>query len=117
VPQPERTGPTAFEVTAAIWESIGVPVTVGIARTRTPAKLISDPAKPFGALAVLDRAVEEALLADRPVSEITGIAGRRAARLLPWGITTCLDLARADRRLVWSLLRSNRMPVLIAERI
>ena len=32
-----------------------MPVTVGIARTRTLAKLISDSAKPFGALAVLDR--------------------------------------------------------------
>ena len=35
-----------------------MPVTVGIARTRTLAKLISDTAKPFGALAVLDRDAE-----------------------------------------------------------
>jgi DNA polymerase V len=87
-----------------IWERVGVPATVGIARSRTLAKLISDAAKPFGALAVVDRGSEERLLADRPVTEITGIAGRRAARLAPWGITTCLDLARADRRLVRSLL-------------
>ena len=84
-----------------------MPVTVGIARTRTLAKLISDSAKPFGALAVLDREAEEELLADRPVTEITGIAGRRAARLSPWGISTCLDLARADRRLVRSLLTAT----------
>src|SRR4051812_36317587 len=32
-----------------IWERVRVPVTVGIARTRTLAKLISDSAKPFGA--------------------------------------------------------------------
>ena len=87
-----------------IRERVGVPVTVGIARSRTPAKLISDAAKPDGALAVLDRDAEGQLLADRPVTEITGIAGRRAARLLPWGIQTCLDLAQADRRLVRSLL-------------
>ena len=43
-----------------IWEATRVPVTVGIARTRTLAKLISDAAKPFGALAVLDREAEEA---------------------------------------------------------
>ena len=36
-----------------------MPVTVGIARTRTLAKLISDAAKPFGALAVLDREAED----------------------------------------------------------
>ena len=97
----------AVSIRDAIRERLGVPVTVGIARTRTLAKLISDAAKPFGALAVLDRAAEEALLADRPVTEITGIAGRRAARLSPWGIRTCLDLARADRRLVRSLLTAT----------
>jgi nucleotidyltransferase/DNA polymerase involved in DNA repair len=32
-----------------IMEAVRVPVTVGIARTRTLAKLISDSAKPFGA--------------------------------------------------------------------
>jgi DNA polymerase V len=90
-----------------IWEQVRVPVTVGIARTRTLAKLISDAAKPFGALAVLDPEAETALLADRPVTEITGIAGRRAKRLLPWGIQTCLDLARADRRLVRKLLTAT----------
>jgi DNA polymerase V len=90
-----------------IWERVRVPVTVGIARTRTLAKLISDAAKPFGALAVLDPAAEAALLADRPVTEITGIAGRREKRLQPWGIRTCLDLAHADRRLVRSLLTAT----------
>lgn len=70
-----------------------MPVTVGIARTRTLAELISDAAKPFGALAVLDPEAESALLASQPVTEITGIAGRRAKRLSPWGIQSCLDLA------------------------
>ncbi len=97
----------ALSIRDRITARVGVPVTVGIARTRTLAKLISDSAKPFGARAVLDRGAEEALLADRPVDEITGIAGRRAARLLPWGIKTCLDLARADRRLVRSLLTAS----------
>lgn len=90
-----------------IMEEIGIPVTVGIARTRTLAKLISDSAKPFGSRAVLDRRSEEALLADRPVTEITGIAGRREKRLMPWGIRTCLDLANADRRLVRELLTAT----------
>ena len=110
-PAVPRAGKTfqelAMSIRDRISERVGVPVTVGIARTRTLAKLISDSAKPFGALAVLDRGAEEELLADRPVTEITGIAGRRAARLLPWGIKTCLDLARADRRLVRSLLTAS----------
>jgi nucleotidyltransferase/DNA polymerase involved in DNA repair len=85
-------------------EAVRVPVTVGIARSRTLAKLISDTAKPFGARAVLDREAEEALLASLPVTDVTGIAGRRERRLSPWGIRTCLDLANADRRLVRDLL-------------
>ena len=97
----------AVTIRDRIWEQVRVPVTVGIARTRTLAKLISDSAKPFGARVVLEPAAETALLADRPVTEITGIAGRRALRLQPWGIRTCLDLARADRRLVRSLLTAT----------
>jgi nucleotidyltransferase/DNA polymerase involved in DNA repair len=38
-----------------IWQKIGVPVTVGIARTRTLAKFISDAAKPFGGAVVMYR--------------------------------------------------------------
>ncbi len=98
---------TAEALRDRILQEVGVPVTVGIARTRTLAKLISDSAKPFGASAVLDRDAEEVLLADRPVTEITGIAGRRARTLEPWGIRTCLDLARADRRLVRDLLTAT----------
>lgn len=90
-----------------VFERVGVPVTVGIARSRTLAKLISDAAKPFGAKAVMDREPEAALMAVNPVAEITGIAGRRQRRLEPWGIRTCLDLARADRKLVRELLTAS----------
>jgi DNA polymerase V len=95
---------TADRIRETIRGELDLPATVGIARSRTLAKLISDAAKPNGALAVLDPAEEAALLASRPVTDITGIAGRREKRLLPWGIRSCLDLARADRRLVRGLL-------------
>ncbi len=103
---PAGLDPQAYaeRVRGQILERVRVPATVGIARTRTLAKLISDTAKPFGALAVLDPDTEESLLAARPVTDITGIAGRREKRLLPWNIRTCLDLAQTDRRLVRSLL-------------
>jgi nucleotidyltransferase/DNA polymerase involved in DNA repair len=97
----------AERLQAAVLERVKVPVTVGIGRSRTLAKLISDTAKPFGALAILDRASEESLLAARPVTDITGIAGRRARRLLPWGILSCLDFAEADRRLIRQLLTAT----------
>jgi nucleotidyltransferase/DNA polymerase involved in DNA repair len=89
---------------ARVMERVRVPVTVGIGRTRTLAKLISDTAKPCGARAILGEEAEAALMAVTPVTEISGIAGRRAARLQPWGVTTCLDLARAERPLVRRLL-------------
>lgn len=85
-------------------ERAGVPVTIGVARTRTLAKLFSDTAKPNGAVTVLGRDHERELLARLPVTEISGIAGRRAARLEPYGIKSCLDLADADGRLVKKLL-------------
>jgi DNA polymerase V len=91
----------------AIWDRLGVPVTVGIARTRTLAKLISDAAKPEGALAMLDPSEVGQLLGRRSVADITGIAGRRARRLAAWGIGTCLELTRADRRLVRELLTAS----------
>jgi nucleotidyltransferase/DNA polymerase involved in DNA repair len=87
-----------------IREVVGVPATVGVSHTKTLAKLLSDSAKPFGALALLDRDALWSLLDQLPVTEISGIASRRAARLAPHGITTCLDLALADRRLVRQLL-------------
>src|SRR5205085_7440622 len=95
---------TAATIRDRVKDEVGVPVTIGVARTRTLAKLFSDTAKPFGAVAVLDRDHERHLLAKLAVTEISGIAGRRAARLAPYGIRTCLDLADADGRLVKQLL-------------
>ena len=85
-------------------EVVGVPVTIGIARTKTLAKLVSDLAKPFGALALLGEQAERALLAQRQVTDITGIAARSAAKLARRGIETCLDFATAPPALIRRLL-------------
>jgi hypothetical protein len=61
-----------------VLRTVHVPVTVGIARTRTLAKLVSDTAKPFGALALLDVDAERALLDRHPMTAISGIAKRGA---------------------------------------
>jgi nucleotidyltransferase/DNA polymerase involved in DNA repair len=83
---------------------VGVPATVGIARSKSLAKLVSDNAKPFGALALTDPDAERALLDRLPVTAITGIAARRAARLESLGVRSCLDFALADRRRIRRLL-------------
>src|ERR1700722_3949931 len=59
----------AVAIRDRIMELVMVPVTVGLARSKTLAKLISDSAKPFGALAVLDHEAEVKLLASQPVTE------------------------------------------------
>ena len=107
-PMPGRSfQETAEAIRAEVLAKVGVSATVGIARTRTLAKLLAKSVKPEGAKAMLEPEEEEALLADRSVKQITGIAGRRAKRLAVWNIETCLDLARADRRLVRELLTTS----------
>ena len=95
---------TAEAIRDHVKRVVGVPMTVAFARTRTLAKLFADVHKPFGAIAVLDPAHERELLASIPVTEIAGIARRRAARLEPHGIRTCLELADASGLLIRKLL-------------
>jgi DNA polymerase V len=95
---------TAEIVRDHVKRTSGLPMTVAFARTRTLAKLFADTAKPNGAVAVENRDHETRLLAEIPVTEIAGIARRRAARLAPYGIKTCLDLRNASGLLIRSLL-------------
>lgn len=95
---------TAEAIRDGIRARVGVPMTVTFARSRTLAKLFADVNKPFGAVAVTDPDEEKRMLAAIPVTEIAGIARRRAARLEPFGIRTCLDLANASGLLIQQLL-------------
>jgi DNA polymerase V len=83
---------------------VKLPVTVGLARSKSLAKLISDNAKPFGASAITDPDQEEELLMQRSVEDITGVAKQRARRLNAYGIWTCKDFVKADCRLIRQLL-------------
>jgi len=100
-PQPERF---AHEIQREILRRVGVPVTIGIARTKTLAKLVSDTAKPFGALALVGKQAERTLLANRSASDITGVGHRSATKLASYGIVTCLDFASAQPALIRRLL-------------
>ena len=97
----------ALAIRDRVMEVARVPVTIGIARTRTLAKLISDTAKPFGAAAIIDPMGERELLRNLDVTEVTGIAGRRQRRLAAWNIRTCLEFAEADRRLIREVLTAT----------
>ena len=85
---------------------IGVPVCVGVANTRTLAKLANKWAKKvpiFEGVCVwpdIHPADREQLMRQLPVSEIWGIAGRLEKRLNAIGISTIADLAVAEPTLV-----------------
>lgn len=97
----------ALAIQAEIMAEVGVPVSIGIGRSRTLAKLVSDTVKPFGVGVLVDEAEEREFLGKTPVKEISGVGGRREKRLAEVDITTCLDLADADRRLVRRLLTAS----------
>jgi len=87
-----------------ILEEVGVPVSLGISRSRTLAKLASDARKPFGCTVYLSPAEIEAFIEDLPVEELSGIGGRSRDKLAAIGIQTCGQFARAARQQILRLL-------------
>lgn len=87
-----------------VLEIVGIPVSIGVAPTKTIAKLISNDVKPFGTGLV--RTGDEAIkrFGDAPVDAITGIAKRSKNKLLLHSISNCAEFAAADRRLIRKLL-------------
>ena len=95
-------GPLADALRADVWRHTGIPVRVGLARTKTLAKVASEVAKRMHApghgpcVALLDAGTCAATLAALPVGDVWGIGRRWAARLEADGLRTALALARAD---------------------
>lgn len=85
-----------------IFRDLGLPVCVGIARTKTLAKLANRAAKKIPALGgvcswdAVPEARREALLGSLPVIEVWGIATRLIKRLYALGIETIAQLRDAD---------------------
>jgi DNA polymerase IV len=83
----------ALRLRSAARERVGLPVTVGIARTKFLAKVASAVAKPDGLLEV-PPGEELAFLHPLPVERIWGVGQKTAVRLHERGIRTVGDLAR-----------------------
>lgn len=127
MPPYEDPATFAIKVRDQIKKYIGLPVTVGLGRSKTLAKLISDTAKPFGARAVLTEYDEHAMLAKLAISEVSGIAGRRTKRLEPYGIKTCLDyisrpvsairqILTVEGAKLWNELRGDPVSTILTQR-
>ena len=83
---------------------IGIAVCVGIAPTKTLAKLANHAAKKYpatqGVVDLTDRNRQRKLLALTPVEDIWGVGRRLSVRLQAMGINTALDLANTSAKLI-----------------
>src|SRR5436853_4475345 len=103
----ERVAGTATEIAVrlrrAVRERVGLPVTVGIARTKFLAKVASAVAKPDGLLFVPPER-ERAFLHPLPVERMWGVGPATSARLRRRGISTVGDLARVPQASLEAML-------------
>jgi DNA polymerase-4 len=89
----------AAKVRARVRKELGLPISVGVARTKHLAKIASQVAKPDG-LVVVDSGTELAFLHDLPVELMWGVGPVTQARLEKAGIITIGQLANTPG---WSL--------------
>ena len=83
----------ADHLRAAVRDREGLAVSVGVASTKSVAKIASDVAKPDGCRVVLP-GTETEFLAPLPVRMVWGIGPKTGAKLMRHGVTTIGDLAR-----------------------
>jgi DNA polymerase-4 len=93
----------AARLRADVRERVGLPITVGIARTKFLAKVASQEAKPDGLLLVPpDR--ELAFLHPLPVRRLWGVGAKTAEKLHGYGIETVADVAELSESTLTSLV-------------
>lgn len=101
---PFEPGDYAQKIKTQLWDHIRMPVGVGVAPTKTLAKLANRAAKKIpkcNGVCVLDEPNKwEWYLQRVPVTAIWGVANRLAARLEPLNIHTAWDLASANPKQV-----------------
>lgn len=90
-------------IRSRIRESVGLPASVGIASTKSVAKIASSHAKPDGLLLIPHEATVE-FLHGLPVGALWGVGGRTGAVLEREGIDTIGDLAHAPLARLTKLL-------------
>ncbi len=80
-----------------IWNEVGIPVSIGIAHSKTLAKLASDYAKKHpdeqGITDVINNSELSTLLSNTPIENVWGVGRRLGPRLRAEGLATAQDLA------------------------
>jgi len=93
----------AVRLRAAVRERVGLPVTVGVARTKFLAKVASGVAKPDG-LVVVPADRELAFLHPLPVECVWGVGAATARRLQAWNVRTVGELAALSEATLVAML-------------
>jgi DNA polymerase-4 len=93
----------AHKLRRAVRDQVGLPITVGVARTKFLAKVASGVAKPDGLLLV-EPERELDFLHPLPVERLWGVGRVTAAKLHAQGITTVGEVARLDEHHLAMLL-------------
>jgi DNA polymerase-4 len=93
----------AASLRRAVRERVGLPITVGVARTKFLAKVASGVAKPDGLL-VVPPDHELDFLHPLPVSKLWGVGHKTAEKLHARGLFTVADVARVDKRALVAML-------------
>jgi DNA polymerase V len=96
------------QIRSQVLRCAGIPVGVGIAQTKTLAKLANHTAKRLqaqtgGVVNICDPTKREWVLRNTDVSEVWGVGRRMKAHLDTMGIKSAMDLARADP---WTLRKN-----------
>lgn len=94
-----------MKIQKAVGQGTGIPVGVGIAPTRTLAKLANHVAKQYmertkGVVNLCDPKTLQWVLRKSPVGEVWGVGRKLRTQLEEMGIHTALDLSKADPRLL-----------------
>jgi DNA polymerase-4 len=93
----------ALRLRAQVRSQVGLPITVGVARTKHLAKVASGVAKPDG-LMVVPMGGELAFLHPLPVERLWGVGPATARKLRAGGVATVADIARLDENVVVGLV-------------
>jgi DNA polymerase-4 len=103
----------ASQLRRRVRDEVGLPISIGVARTKHLAKIASQVAKPDG-LVVVPPEEERAFLDPLPVGLMWGVGPVTRERLERLGIRTIGDLAASDPRAMGSVLGRTVGPKLVA---
>ena len=106
----------ARELQKRIADEVDIPVTIGISRSKTLAKLASDKAKNTSArIAVIGKCGIHHLLEFTEIQEVWGIGRKLGVRLRGLGVRTALDFINKDDKWVSPISNAVELPKSISD--